>query len=233
MSKLAIRNEKVIMIETDKTFAKGTKNMLKTLDNKFISRKVIKNPKHKLYWRHIYSFLPAEILDVIIPEIYRYIYSQKIIRNYCSLIDKNDMNIYNFHTNNRLKYDKHIEDKLIQKDNKKHDNIRREWFYNNRFCLALTNKGEICGCRITENNMYQGISLDRDYYNKLINPINFTENALPMYWGDNSNRDHNRVDFHTCKKHKNFCLSKENIDACYKKLGYELKHGYMCKVCEN
>lgn len=80
MNILSIKNEKMIYINTDKLYEKKVGKMLKTYEDKYISRKVIKNEKNKLYWRHIYSLLPEEIITEIQQRIYRYIFQTKVLK---------------------------------------------------------------------------------------------------------------------------------------------------------
>ena len=65
ITELSINDNKIILIDTDKVYNKKVGTMLKTYDNKYISRKVINNKKNKLYWRHIFSLLPEEIINDI------------------------------------------------------------------------------------------------------------------------------------------------------------------------
>jgi hypothetical protein len=72
MCELSIHNGKVILIDTDKCYDKKVGKMLKTNDNKYISRKVINNKNNKLYWRHLYSYLPSECVEDINKMIYEW-----------------------------------------------------------------------------------------------------------------------------------------------------------------
>jgi hypothetical protein len=69
---LSIHNNRLISINTDKVYSNGTSNMLKTLDGKYISRKVINNKDNTLEWRHIFSLLPEELIQIICEDIYRH-----------------------------------------------------------------------------------------------------------------------------------------------------------------
>lgn len=95
---LYIKNNKVILIDTDKIYNVKVGKMLKTYDNKYISRKVIKNEKNKLYFRHIYSLLPDDIITDIQQRIYKYIFQTKVLKIekqiYC--VKDNSFDIHNF-----------------------------------------------------------------------------------------------------------------------------------------
>ena len=72
MCELNIHNGKMILIDTNKCYDKKVGKMLKTTDNRYISRKVINNKDNKLYWRHLYSYLPYECIEEINKMIYQY-----------------------------------------------------------------------------------------------------------------------------------------------------------------
>jgi hypothetical protein len=79
MCELSLHNGKIIMLDTDKTYDKKYGTMLKTLDNQYISKKVINDKKNKLKWRHLYSFLPSDSIEMINHLIYKDIYKNKVL----------------------------------------------------------------------------------------------------------------------------------------------------------
>jgi hypothetical protein len=72
MCELSIHNGKVILMDSSKVYDKKVGKMLKTNDNKYVSKKVINNKKNKLYWRHLYSYLNEECIELINQMIYQY-----------------------------------------------------------------------------------------------------------------------------------------------------------------
>tara|TARA_R100000951_G_C2607757_1_gene170223 strand:- start:72 stop:1007 length:936 start_codon:yes stop_codon:yes gene_type:complete len=79
MCELSVHNGKVILIDSDKCYDKKMGKMLKTNDNKYVSKKVINNKKNKLYWRHLYSYLPWETIELINQMIYKYKMKSEIL----------------------------------------------------------------------------------------------------------------------------------------------------------
>ena len=76
-----LHNGKVIFLETDKVFTKGTKNMIYLKEEKvYLSKKVLNNKKFKITWRHLYSYLPPEIMEDINQIIYTYIMKTKVFK---------------------------------------------------------------------------------------------------------------------------------------------------------
>ena len=86
MTELNVINNKVIILDCDKVYDKKVGNMIKTYDNKFVSKKVISNKKHKLFWRHIFSYLNEESIEMINQYIYLYKMKTEVlqIRKYIS-----------------------------------------------------------------------------------------------------------------------------------------------------
>lgn len=94
MCELSTHNNKVIFLDTDKVYDKKVGSMLKTNDNKYISRKVIKNKKNKLYWRHIFSYLNEDCLQIINQMIYRHKMKTEVLK-----IDYNVISSYDYPLN--------------------------------------------------------------------------------------------------------------------------------------
>ena len=80
MCELSIHNGKVILIDSSKVYDKKVGKMLKTNDNKYISKKVINNKKNKLYWRHLYSYLNEECISLINQMVYQYKMKNEVLR---------------------------------------------------------------------------------------------------------------------------------------------------------
>ena len=71
-------NGKVIFLDSNKVYDTKTGNMLKTGDNKYVSKKVIKNKNNKLVWRHIFSYLNMDNIEKINQYIYMDIMKHKV-----------------------------------------------------------------------------------------------------------------------------------------------------------
>ena len=90
MTELNVINNKVIILDCDKVYDIGVGKMIKTFDSKFVSKKVIKDKKYKLFWRHIFSFLNCESIELINQYIYKYKMKVEVlgIRTYISVFEK-------------------------------------------------------------------------------------------------------------------------------------------------
>ena len=95
MTELNVINNKVIILDTDKIYSTGTKNMIQTYDKNFVSKKVIKNKKYKLFWRHIFSYLNCESIELINQYIYKYKMKVEVlgVRTYISVFEKIDWEV--------------------------------------------------------------------------------------------------------------------------------------------
>ena len=80
MTELSIHNNRVIILDTDKIYSIGTKNMIKLKCGNFVSKKVIKNPKNKLTYRHIFSYLNQESIDCILEQVWKHKFSIEVLK---------------------------------------------------------------------------------------------------------------------------------------------------------
>lgn len=145
-----------------------------------------------------------------------------------------------FWKNCHIKFNQNIKD-----TNKKSKHLQKNisgdlvWFNMSDYCNGVMGNGDFCGCECNET-----LNTDRHYFNNQINKISFNEdggcNMNNRYIGwnwynDNKNRNNTKISL--CKRHynkyekmneKDYC---REVDKIYKKMGYELKNGYMCKSC--
>jgi len=80
MCQLSRHNNKIILLDTDKVYHNKVGRMLKTNDKKYISRKVIKNNKNKLFWRHIFSYLDNDSIEMINQIINQYKIQKEVLQ---------------------------------------------------------------------------------------------------------------------------------------------------------
>lgn len=290
MCELSIHNGKVILIDSDKCYDKKMGKMLKTNDNKYVSKKVINNKKNKLYWRHLYSYLNEESIGLINQYIYKYKMKSEVLgienivyfnKNYdIENIVKEiyDCSLYNIsYANNKIEYEKRMKKRMkedwievdIEKDNifKSYNEDKRIHFWKNnrlqfnqnirdkntkskkiqknsggycgikyfdmfKYCNGIMGNGDLCGCESSEK-----LNIDRDYFNDNINHSSFNENGGEKCNRFKNSRLRNKVELSLCKIHYNK-YNKMNekklnneVDKIYKKMGYELQNGYLCKIC--
>ena len=259
MCELSIHNGKVILIDSSKVYDKKVGKMLKTNDNKYVSRKVIKNTKNKLYWRHIYSYLNEECIELINQMIYQYKMKNEVlgIENVVyfhnsfqyrleSWLEVNWRKEDIFNCDNRdkridfwkkrhIRFNENIRDtnkqsKKLQKSIRNSYDIK--WFNMSNYCNGLMNNGEICGCESSET-----LNIDRDYFNNQINTISFSENSCDYSRSRDSIRRRYMTKLSLCKRHYNKYEKMNDmqydreVDKIYNKMGYKLQNGYLCKVC--
>ena len=100
------------------------------------------------------------------------------------------------------------------------------------YCCGVMNNGDLCGCEYSEK-----LNIDRDYFNDNINHSTFNENGKEKCNRFKNNRSRNYTKLSLCKRHYNKYekMNKKDyyneVDKIYKKMGYEVKNGYMCKIC--
>lgn len=291
MCELSIHNGKVILMDSSKVYDKKVGKMLKTSDNKYVSKKVINNKKNKLFWRHLYSYLNEESIELINQMIYQYKMKSEVLgienivyfgRNYfleeivgevydCSRNGRNGWNMNNseemveyqrrkelqekedwididikkedlFNSDNQDKKidfwkKRHINfNQNIRDTNTKSKNIQKNtsgnlvWFRMGRYCNGIMGNGDLCGCESSET-----LNMDRDYFNNQINQITFSEDS--GRYTRNTGRRRHTTKLSLCRRHYNKYEKmndktyKKEVDKIYKKMGYELQNGYMCKSC--
>tara|TARA_Y100001972_G_scaffold110820_1_gene142957 strand:- start:288 stop:1313 length:1026 start_codon:yes stop_codon:yes gene_type:complete len=190
ITELSINDNKIILIDTDKVYNKKVGTMLKTYDNKYISRKVINNKKNKLYWRHIFSLLPEEIINDIQQRIYRYIFQRKVLKidklAYCVKNNKFDINnfnqeIFELHnidttgrntfTNGGFNMDNPIEAQEYERRRLKQ--LKEEWIMVDTFKTDLLNKysDEMTFYEDNEEKFYDNLYKRNYKSKKLINAM--------------------------------------------------------------
>lgn len=234
---LYIKNSKVILIDTDKIYNVKVGKMLKTYDNKFISRKVIKNENNKLYYRHIYSLLPDEIITEIQQRIYKYIFQRKVLKiDYDRIINKHlKLDDKNFLLHLKMKNERSYSN---SKNLKKKLNEPYLFDFKN-VCCGLLNNGSICGCSKYDNIFFKNNS---NYYNNNVNSdyecYLFNDNYIKQKVDRNYKkcREEPLINIAFCQKHYNKVIDmseykkNEYIELLYYKLGYEVKNGYLLDI---
>jgi hypothetical protein len=255
MIELNIHNGKIIMLNTDKTYDKKYGTMLKTLDNQYIIKKIIKNKKNILKWRHIYSFLPSDTIETINQMIYREIYKNKVLNIYKPLREwklyenKNE----NILMNEKLSISRAInwdDDIKYEKDERKireeesyemidieketnimEDKIRRNTnWYNINKCNMNTKNGKKCKCSYSDN-----INIKK--YGIFVKSLcNYDEDYSYHYEEKSYDRDGLRYgcNIRLCGKHLNKQRKNYNewdtIKKFYNDNGYDInKYGYCIK----
>jgi len=282
MCELSIHKAKLILIDTDKCYDRKVGNMLKTADNKYISKKVIKNKKHKLYWRHLYSYLNEESIELINQMVYEYLMKNQVLKieriyrfmdgwgwdhnNFRNIkdedlwvnIDVEKRNIFDgansfdrscsFDDKYATFADKTMSylNERIRDTNKKSKKIQKyfnqntcNYFRMSNYCCGIMKNGDFCGCSANEN-----YRIDRDYYHKFINRHCFIDDAQKnsphwhSQWEITQRRKRYDTELKFCSRHFNQITNMEEtaqdeyVDKIYRKFGYELKHGILCKVCK-
>jgi len=256
MCELSIHNGKVILIDSDKVYDRKVGKMLKTNDNKYVSKKVINNKKNKLFWRHIYSYLNEESIELINQMIYQYKMKSAVLgienvvwfgRSFHNRMEdwlevefrKED--IFNcgdrdkridFWRKRHIRFNQNIRDKNTKSKNiQKNINGCIKYFSMDQYCCGIMGNGDLCGCESNET-----LNTDRDYFNNQINKISFSEDSC-IYTRRNGERRRNNTKISLCKRHYNKYEKMNDktynreVDKIYKKMGYELQNGYMCKSC--
>jgi len=107
-----------------------------------------------------------------------------------------------------------------------------DYFRMSNYCCGIMKNGDFCGC-----SAHMSYEIDRDYYHKNINFLYFDDDGC---WKrrSGSKRDRFKTELKFCRKHHkqitymNHSAQDEYVDKIYRKFGYELKHGILCKVCK-
>ena len=240
-------NGKVIFLDSNKVYDTKTGNMLKTGDNKYVSKKVIKNKKNKLVWRHIFSYLNMDNIELINQYIYMDLMKHKVF----GIAPKVGMGNYNWDLNSFVEelYDCKISwssDNQETKNRKKKIQEEEYWveveYYMvdnsvvDRSRMYSKNYREIGWKCNRKQNGYVGIEHKCKFiksngdmclnggYNQRVNITNI-DYIIPLFRS-----------LECCGIHKNQ-YNKLNEEKKHKKivdittkLGYVLKNGVMCKV---